>query len=49
MIERFKYSAIHDERINDYIESDIEIIKKEIATGEPKIYLFNQGNFQPKS
>ena len=26
-----------------------EIIKKEIATGEPKIYLFNQGKFQPKS
>ena len=25
-----------------------EIIKKEIATGEPKIYSFNQGNFQPK-
>jgi len=25
-----------------------EIIKKEIATGEPKIYSFNRGNFQPK-
>ena len=30
MIERFKYTAIHDERINDHIESDLEIIKKEI-------------------